>query len=350
MAVEHLSTDDDYLLGLTAKYLARDDVAPRHDYGHLPGDPRAAILEGWRFPWVDAYYEPPDDPADPSQRFNAVTFLHAAQRGHTGVRAELIGSFAELYEPIALKPVADTHYSAVTLKIPKGQVHYYKFRVDGQWQLDAINPQRVTLDNGVIWSRMFTWGATARITLERWEAKLLERLSSHILPFRTVDGQEFISRIYDTRDPTRPPHAYRLDESVGAVNFIDKLLAREEAHHLVDYRICLELIDQLLRRRNPVTEPTKLPRELYAQLYQQMGTGNLAGWDYNRYSNPRYFLQLLRRHVLTGAFSHPRYGGNPLTLGWKYLEERYRDAGGSTLFDWARAIEEPLGRNTSYHG
>lgn len=345
--VSILAVDTEYLLGIIAKYLARDDTSPRHDYGSFAGDPFAAILEAWRFPWVDAWF----DPTDAAQRFNAVTFVHAAENRQPGTKVELIGSFGELHTPIPFVPLADTHYSTLTLKIPKGEVHTYRMRIGGVWQTDPINPQRVALDNGAEWSRFFTWGATQRLSLERWEARLLERLASHILPFRTADGETFFSRIHDARGPTaRPTHAYRLDESIGATNFIDKLLAREEKHHLIDYRICLELIDQVLRARNPVTEPTKLPREMVAELYAQMASGNVPGWNYARYGNPRYFLQLLRRHVLTGAFSHPRYGGNPMALGWKYLEERYRDANGATQFDWGRSFEQPLGRSASYRG
>jgi hypothetical protein len=88
-----------------------------------------------------------------------------------------------------------------------------------------------------------------------------------------------------------------------------------------------------------VTEPARLAREVYAELYAGDERRPASpGWNYGRYGNPRYFLQLLRRHTLTGVFSHPRYGGNAMTLGWKYLGERYRDASGATLFDWRRAI------------
>jgi hypothetical protein len=59
---------------------------------------------------------------------------------------------------------------------------------------------------------------------------------------------------------------------------------------------------------------------------------------------------MLRRHAYTGAFSHPKYGGNASALGWRYLADRFRDANGATLFDWERAIESPLGINTDYHG
>lgn len=351
MTVETLAVDEDYLSGLITKYLARDDSAPRHDYGHLSGDARAAILEAWRFPWVDAWH----DAANAVQRYNAVTFVHAAADRQAGHEVEVVGSFGELYKPLVLAPLGDTHYSTLTLKLPKGEVHYYRMRIDRQWQLDPINPQRAEMDNGVLWSRFFTWGATRRIALERWEARLLARLCSQILPFQSQDGVNFFKRSYNDRDSygrpaARPAHAWRLDESVGAVNFIDKLLAREEAHHLIDYQICLELIDQVLRQRNPVNEPWDLPLETYSQLYDQMAEGNVPGWNYGRYGNPRYFLQLLRRHTLTGAFSHPSHGGNAMALGWKYLEERYRDAAGATLFDWGRSMEPPLGRNPAYKG
>ena len=69
-----------------------------------------------------------------------------------------------------------------------------------------------------------------------------------------------------------------------------------------------------------------------------------------RYGSPLYFLQLLRRHTYTGAFSHPKYGGNVGASSWAYLSERYKDTQGQTLFDWRKAIEKPLGINADYHG
>ena len=53
---------------------------------------------------------------------------------------------------------------------------------------------------------------------------------------------------------------------------------------------------------------------------------------------------------MTGAFVHPRHGGNSGTAGWAYLESRFRDADDKTLFDWRQAMEAPLGRNTDYRG
>ena len=42
-----------------------------------------------------------------------------------------------------------------------------------------------------------------------------------------------------------------------------------------------------------------------------------------QYSDPRKFLYILRRHAVTAAFSHPKYGGNVGTAGWAYLAEQY---------------------------
>ena len=97
-------------------------------------------------------------------------------------------------------------------------------------------------------------------------------------------------------------------------------------------------------------DPVDAPPELYADLYDQMATDRVDGWDTSRYGSPRYFLLLLRRHAMTGAFVHPRHGGNSGTAGWMYLEDRFRDSAGQTLFDWRASIEEPLGHNHDYRG
>ncbi|MBL8292259.1 MAG: hypothetical protein JNN08_10510, partial [Bryobacterales bacterium] len=68
-------------------------------------------------------------------------------------------------------------------------------------------------------------------------------------------------------------------------------------------------------------------------------------------------LYLLRRHVVTGAFCHPKYGGNAGAAGWAYLEETYRKPSpspgvlGDTFFDWRRSLEPAAGgRNQDYRG
>ena len=146
------------------------------------------------------------------------------------------------------------------------------------------------------------------------------------------------------------PLAYRLDEEVGVVNYIDKLVARDEQHNADDYHTCLSIIGNLIRSRSGYRDPGSAPPEFYVDLYGQMESDRVDGWDTSRYGSPRFFILLLRRHAMTGAFVHPRRGGNSGTAGWMYLEDRFRDASGNTLFDWRRAIEAPLGHNTDYRG
>ena len=352
-----LQLDDEYVLNHCTRYLARNTGEERHNFGqYSTGDPRGRVCEAWRFPLVDGFLDGGD--AESAYRFNKVTFVYPGFNGMGARNVAVVGTFTDLYAPVPLAVVKfqdeETPYHAVSLQIPKGEVHTYRYVVDGRQELDPINPQRVTLDNGREWSRFFTHLCSQPITFERHEYDLLARLTDHILPFRTREAQNFLNRFYNGLDrqtkETQSVLAYQLDESVGVVNFLDKLLAKEENHHLVDYRKCLKQIDRILRQRYPQTDPAKLSKEAYIDLYQELASGSVNGWDYGDYQNTQYFLQLLRRHTYTGAFSHPKYGGNVGAAGWAYLEESYRDDRGNSAFDWRRAVEPPLGRNVDYHG
>jgi hypothetical protein len=135
------------------------------------------------------------------------------------------------------------------------------------------------------------------------------------------------------------------------VNFIDKLLAKEENHHLLDYKICLQIIDGILRQRNPFIEPKFMSKQLYIDIYNEMASDSVNGWDKDIYSSPRYFLEILRRHTFTGAFAHPKYGGNAGASAWAFLAEKYKNqATGETLFNWRQALEVPLGTSKDYLG
>jgi hypothetical protein len=128
------------------------------------------------------------------------------------------------------------------------------------------------------------------------------------------------------------------------VNFIDKLVAGPERHHLDDYRACLKQIDRVIRLRNPFQEPREMELGVYEQLYADLASNSLPGWDYGAYDSPPHFLRVLRRHTYTGVFAHPRYGGNPGGLAWDYLAEAFGP------FDWRQALERPLGTNAEYRG
>jgi len=80
---------------------------------------------------------------------------------------------------------------------------------------------------------------------EDWEWLLVDRLTDHILPFRTEEVQRWLA--------INLP--YRLDRSVGVVNYIDKILAREEGHRRIDYTMGLGVIHDLMRARFPVIDP-----------------------------------------------------------------------------------------------
>jgi hypothetical protein len=258
-----------------------------------------------------------------------------------------------LFATMPLKPVADSLYLALTLRVPKGQRHRYRFVVDGQSRIDAINPQTVTTPQGETWSSFWTWNYNEPMNLERWEIALVERMTRALLPLQGRETRNLIERGLNDGNVL---HFFRMDIPVGVANYIDNILAREERHHLQSYRVCLSLIDKVLRRRHPGIEPVKVSDPDYKALFDDMknGTGALFqdGWDRSAYENPGYFLYILRRHTWTGAFSHPKYGGNPGGLGWAFLGETFRTTTtpSTTAFDWAQAIEPPLGASTEYKG
>jgi len=354
MPAQIIDKDDQYLLNQCTRYLARDNTDPRHNFDQFAADdPRARILDAWRFPVIDSYRDGVHFEAGNS--FNEVTFIFADEPlAAAGRKVAVLGTFDLLYNPLPMRQVGDSRYYALTAVVPKGEVHRYRFVVDGQVVLDPINPQTVVDDGGAVWSQFFTQECVQPVSFERWELRILDRLTDHILPFRTRAGQNFLDKFYTERDlqgrfVRRLPYPYLVDQTVGVANFIDKLVAREERHHLDDYKICLALVDTVLRQRYPFNDPWLGPVELFSNLYNELATGNVPGWDYGSYGNPSYFLWLLRRHTITGAFAHPKYGGNNAAAGWRFLADRYqRD--GQTLFDWGQAQEPPLGTSPEYRG
>ena len=348
--------DDQYVLNHCSRLLARDSGDRRHDFGqYAPDDARATICEAWRLPIVDSHYD--GSSAESSYPYNDVTFVYDGRAGGAADVA-VVGTFAALYEAVPMRRIRflgdDTGVFTATLRVPKGEVHTYKFRVDGEHVVDPINPQLVTLDNGQQWSRFFTEACLVPLTLSRRQREVLARLVAHLLPFRTRENRRFVQQVYNQIDRgargQQFPLAYRLDEEVGVVNYIDKLLARAEQHNLDDYRTCLSMIDAILRNRVGGIDPLMLGPEQFQQLYGEMASDNVDGWDKSRYGSPAYFLLLVRRHAMTGAFAHPKSGGNSGAAGWMYLESRFRDEQDNTLFDWRRAIEAPLGDNRDYRG
>lgn len=350
---------DDYVLNCCTKPLSRIAPAAVLTDGAGPVDDTARISEAWRFPIIGGVRRTEGDASDGER--NMVTFVYKSVVGDARP-IQILGTFATLVDPIPLKAVLfdgeDTGFRSRSVVLPKAQVYTYKYLLDGRYVVDPINPQRVRLANGRTWSRFFTDGYLQPIILEPWELRLLYRIIEQILPFRGGEAENFLKRYYfglnrDQRK-TEMPKAFRLDDSVGEVNAIDKFLAREEAHRLIDYRLCLVQIDRVLRRKNPSLDPYDMPAEDYVQLYDAMAASHsslenpIPGWNYDAYGNPAFFLYLLRRHAVTAAFCHPRYAGNVGAAGWAYLSERFKDKQGHTLFDWRPSFEPPLGTSQSY--
>jgi Gluconate 2-dehydrogenase subunit 3 len=357
MLIKELPQDSEYILNHCAKFISREAGSVRHSY--VPSheeDEHTDICERWRFPLIDTYW----DAQSPEEGniYNRVTFIYIKGSEACSNEIYLMGNFAPLYTKFMLKPVyfqqMEMPYFSITLLLPKGRSYLYKFIVSNKDQTDQINPQKVVLDSGQWWSRFFTDYCAEPLSLRRTEVQLLAHLTEYILPLRSQDKDGFLERYYTQLDQLSKrnnyEHTFRLDQSVGIVNFIDKLLTKQESHHLVDYRICLSLIDRILWNQFPALPSEEVPESFWADLCQAMARNQVEGWDYQEYKNPAYFLTLLRRHTFTGAFTHPKYGGNVGAAGWAYLEDRYRNEEGSTLFAWREAMEHPLGNCTVYRG
>jgi len=341
-----------HVYDFATKYLARDNgewsgtdgSIRRHDYfgGQAPGD-AGRYSEAWRFPLVEPHYDPNEAPEE-NARWNEVTFIYAGPREGALPTVTVVGMPEPSLRAISLPQVEDSIYRAATVLLPAGRVYTYSLVVEGVLQPDPINPQRATLPNGEGVSVFFTLGCSVPVVLEPWERALLGRLTNHILPFNSREEELF--QIFPGGGPAKPlsVQLHKFDHGIGIANYIDKLLAREERHHLASYKSCLAQINRILRGRQPFLEPRDMPEETYITLYKEMAGGNtVPGWDYLLYDNPGYFLFLLRRHVWTGAFAHPKYGGNANGNGWLWLGDQFP-------FDYASALEAPYGNNPTYRG
>lgn len=315
----------------------------------MAGNPRARFSEGWRFPIVDGYRE--DGATSASVDWNRVTFVYRADDpSHPPRSVAVVGSFSPGFEPVAMTRVEQTRYWAVTLVLPTRRVFRYVFLVDRQFVTDGVNTKLLPDDALNEWSFFWTHYCQQLVTFESWEATLLRRLTNHILPFNSREARLFLEKLDASKLGGSEARLYRLDQAVGVVNFIDKLVAGPELHQRYAYKTCLAQINNVLRQRNPYFEPRDMDEKLYVDLYAALASNNVPEWNTSVYNNPSYFLKLLRRHTVMGAFSHPKYGGNVGAAAWDYLAERLTDPQGRLAFDWRQAIEQPWGTSTEYAG
>jgi hypothetical protein len=338
---------------LVTKYLARDlgewpntngGSERRHDYFGVVGPAETGrCCESWRFPVVEEHFDPALSPEE-RMEWNEVTFIYAAERDASVLPKVLVVGLPEsAVDAVPLEPVEDSCYLAATLLLRAARAYRYGFVVNGKVQPDPLNPHRERLNNGEEVSVVFTHGCFEPVVLERWELTLLKRISNHILPFNSREDELFQINPGSGPGKALAPQLHKLDHAVGVANYIDKLLAREERQHLPAYKNCLGQINRILRERNPYLEPRDMPESIYVQLYSEMASGNVPGWNYQAYGSPSYFLFLLRRHVWTGAFSHPKHGGNANAAGWLWLADSFP-------FDFGATQEPPVGRDPIYRG
>ena len=181
---------------------------------------------------------------------------------------------------------------------------------------------------------------------------ILARLTNEILPFTSDDAQRFMDLYYFTADKrareTEFHQAFRLEQPIGAVNFIDKLVAREERHRLGDYKICLKLIDDVLRRRFPGLAPAEVSKDAYQDLYQQMANERwMVGTRASTAARTSSFnccaatpTPVHSRIRNTAAMPARRAGRGSRTDSAAPKDE--------SCFNWQRAIEPPLGASADY--
>ena len=79
-----------------------------------------------------------------------MTFVHRAPDSELDISVKLLTPCLGLFAPTPLKLVDDSLYLALTLRVPKGQRHRYRFILDGQAKLDAINPQTMVTPQGEV--------------------------------------------------------------------------------------------------------------------------------------------------------------------------------------------------------
>ena len=112
------------------------------------------------------------------------------------------------------------------------------------------------------------------------------------------------------------------DESPGAiearcVNFIDKVLAGEDAHALPAYQKALAALDELCRRRFDAPF-VGLPETRQDALLTELEGGAVPDWGAPE-AKPDEFFETLRLHTILGFVLDPRYGGNHGYAGWRAM-------------------------------
>jgi gluconate 2-dehydrogenase alpha chain len=140
---------------------------------------------------------------------------------------------------------------------------------------------------------------SAWLTLSPHEARTAEAVFERMFP----------------ADPTGPGAA-----AIGVAVYLDRSLAGPYRDQRETYRLGLQALDRIARRRHgaPFAE---CPAEQQDALLAALDAGAFDADDGRDFAvpDPRAFFQLLRLHLTEGLFGDPAYGGNRDGLGWRFL-------------------------------
>jgi hypothetical protein len=116
----------------------------------------------------------------------------------------------------------------------------------------------------------------------------------------------------------------------GAVNFIDKALAHEDAAALPRYRAALRALDLVCRSRHDAAFEALAP-ELQDALLRELEDGTVSGWNGGD-ADPAAFFATVREHAILGFLCEPARGGNRDYAGWRVVQfpGRVHELGGAT--------------------
>jgi gluconate 2-dehydrogenase gamma chain len=163
---------------------------------------------------------------------------------------------------------------------------------------------RSALYGGALWMSL---GALRPLALKAAQAST-EPVSLSEAQWRTVEA--ITGRIIPT------------DQQPGAieaqcVNFIDKVLAHEDAELKPTYEAGMSGIDSVSQEQfnNDFVALTADQQDL---VLVALESGQAAGWSEKNVASEDFF-ETIRRHTIIGFLADPRYGGNLDYAGWKVM-------------------------------
>ncbi len=114
-----------------------------------------------------------------------------------------------------------------------------------------------------------------------------------------------------------PADAFRGARELGAVEFIERLLAESHPEWIEVYRAGLEATDLSSRRRFQKSF-RELAFDQQTEILKLMEQGRLEKQDWNGVSQESFFGTVLS-HTMHGCYAHPQWGGNRGKRAWEMI-------------------------------